>query len=122
MAKMAPVSLQVVLTDGEDALSFLFSRTWTPARTVLNLNAGPLYLVIVSYLVVDADLSVEDLLVVLPVLLNMGVGTKSFSEKRRHLLGGVYCSSIRAASDRARGRQVSRLMIFRLNRLSNVGL
>lgn len=117
--KIPPISLQVALKDGDDPQKFTFSRTWTPPRTVLLLSAGPLALVNVTFLVADADLSVEDLLIGLPVLQHLGVDTKTLLEERRDLLDGSDCSSIGAANTGTPGGQVSRLMIARLNRVPN---
>lgn len=57
------VCLQAALKDTEIAQKFSFSGTWTPPRTILHLNAGPLALLNASFLVADDKLSVEDMLI-----------------------------------------------------------
>lgn len=116
MTKIDKVSLQVALKEDETAQSFTFSRRWTPPRTVLRLVAGPLALVNVTFLVADADLAVEDLLIGLPVLQHLGVDTKSLLENKRDVLNGTDCSTVKP---HITGGHVSRLMIARLNRMTN---
>lgn len=119
MSKIPLVKLQVALKEGEEAKEFSFSRSWTTPRTILQLSSGPLALVNVTYLVADAQLAVEDLLIGLPILKHLGIDTKTLLEERRDLLDGADCSTIRAASSGLHGGQVSRLMVARLNRTTN---
>lgn len=88
MIKLPPITLQVALKYSSDGARFSFSRTWTALRTVLKLTSGPLALLNLQYLVADADLDVEDLLLGLPVLRHLGVDTKTVLEERRDLLDG----------------------------------
>lgn len=117
--KITPISLQVALKSGSEAESFTFTRTWTPPRLVLKLAAGPLAFLSVRFLVSDADLAVEDTLLGLPVLGNLGIDTKTLLEERRDLLHGPDCSSVKFCSSSENGGRVSWLMIARLNRMSN---
>lgn len=119
LTKIDPVFLQVALKQGDNAEKFTFSRTWTPPRTVLQLLVGPLALVNVTYLVADADLAAESLLIGLPVLQHLGVDTKTLLEERRDRLDGADCSAVKAATSGSGGGRVSRLMIARLNRVTN---
>lgn len=73
----------------------------------------------VFILVTDADLVVGDLFTGLAILQLLGVDTKTLLEKRRDLLDGSDCSSIRVANVGTNGGRVSRLMIARLSRLPN---
>lgn len=114
--KIPLILLQLALKDSEEKKSFTLSRIWTPLHATLFLTAGPLLLANVSYLVTNAELAVEDLLLGLPVLQHLRVDTKLLSEERRDLLDGTDCSHIESSS--TRGGQVSRRMIARLNGLS----
>lgn len=109
--KISSISLQVPLKDGDDPQKFTFSSMWTPPGTVLLLSAGLLALVNVAFLVADADLLVEGLLIGLPVLQHLGVDTKTLSEGCRDLLEGSGCSSVAASHSGVHGGQVNRLMI-----------
>lgn len=86
------------------------------------MSAGPLALVNVTFLVADADLSAEDLLIGLPVLQHLGVDSKTLLEERRDLLDGADCSSVRSLSPNSSGGLVSRLMTARLHGLLNSDL
>lgn len=119
MAKITPITLQVALKSGANAETFTFSRSWTPPRLVLKLSAGPLALLNVRFLVADADLAVEDLLIGLPVLRHLGVDTKTLLEERRDLLDGTDCNLHHLDVGTSKMGRVSRLMIARLNRLSD---
>lgn len=119
LTKIDQVTLQVALKDGESAQEFSSSRTWTPPCTVLCLAAGPLALVNVTFLVANADLSAEELLIGLPVLQHLGINTKTLLEQKHDVIDGVDCSSIRNETAASRGGYVSRLMIARINRASN---
>lgn len=117
MAKITPVTLQVALKQEAEAERFSFSRTWTAPRTVLQVSAGPLAMVNVTYLVAYADLAVEGFLIGSPVLQNLGVNTKTFLEERRDLFDVADCSAVKSLG--ARGGKVSRLMIARIQGVSN---
>lgn len=80
MTKIDKVSLQLALKDADRAQLFTFSQTWTPPPTVLRSAAGPLALVNVTFLVADANLAAEDLLIGLPVLRHLGVDSKALLE------------------------------------------
>lgn len=97
MTKMDKSMLQVALRDADRTQSFTSSRTWTPPRTVPNLAAGSLALVGVTFLVLDADFAVKNLLVGLPVLQHLGIDTKTLLEQRRDVIDGANCSTIRSA-------------------------
>lgn len=67
LTSINPVSLKVTLKTGEQAQLFQFSRSWTPPRTVLQLAAGQLALINVTYFVADDNITCENLLIGLPV-------------------------------------------------------
>lgn len=54
-----------------------------------------LFLLNVEYLVVDAELAVEDLLIGFPVLLHSGLYTKTLLENRRDFIYGRDCAEIK---------------------------
>lgn len=115
MTKFDKVCLQVALKNGSSAETF-FSPTWTPPCVVLKLISGPLALVNVTFLVVDADLFAEGLSIGLPVLQHLGVNTKTLLEQRRDALDGSDCSSVSKAISGENGGYVRRLMVARTNR------
>lgn len=91
MANIDQVAIQVARKYGDAAQSFTFSRVWTLPRTILKLCPVPLALVNVSFLVVDADITAEDLLVGFPTLRHIGVDTKTFLEEKGDVLDGADC-------------------------------
>lgn len=88
---------------------------------MLKLSAGHLGMLNVEYLVADANLAVEDLLIGLPVLRYLGVDSKTSIEERSDLLDGSNCSSISGLRNES-SRFVRCLMIGRLNRISYVNI
>lgn len=68
----------------------------------------------VTFLVADADLAAEELLIGLPLLRHLGANTKTLLERQREKLGGSDCSIIKRD---VRGGSKSWLMIARLNRI-----
>lgn len=86
ITKNDPISLQVALKNGEDTQKVSFLKTITAPRAVLRLAAASLVSANVSFLIADADLAVEDLLIDLPVLQHLGINTKTLLGERRDLL------------------------------------
>lgn len=103
MKKTDAVSLKVALKEGDEAEKFTFSLTWTPPRTKLELAAGPLALVNITFSVADADLAVEDFLTGFPVLQNLGVDKETLLQDRRDLFEGASCPFVRAANESKHG-------------------
>ena len=85
----------------------------------MQLFTGTLALVNVTFLVADDELAAEDLLIGLPILQHLGIDSKSLLEQKRDLLDGVDCSAVRDLPGATRGGKVSRLMLARLNQVSN---
>ena len=119
MTNIDKVSLQVALKDSSKAQSFSFSRTWTPPRIIFQLFTGTLALVNVTFLVADDELASEDLLIGLPILRHLGIDSKTLLEQKRDLLDGIDCSSVRQYQCATHGGKISRLMLARINRVSN---
>lgn len=90
-----------------------------PPRTILHLVARVLALINTTFLVCDADLAVQNLLICLPALEHLSVDTKSLLEQRRDVLDGADCPAIMA---KLSDDHISRLMIARLNRISRENL
>lgn len=86
------MSLQVALKDDDDVQWFTLSRTWTPPCIFLHLAIGSLALTNVIFLVADADLAAEKILVGLPVLRDLGGDSKTMLEHDRIGLHGSDCS------------------------------
>ena len=68
MSKIDKVTVQVALKEGTNAQQFTFSRSWTVPRVVMHLAAGQRALLNVRFLVADADITGEDLLLGEPIL------------------------------------------------------
>lgn len=98
---------------------FTFSRTWTPPRDVLKLCGGLLALLSVRYLVADAGLPVEDLLICVLVIFLFGVDTETLLEDLRNIFNGSDCSAWEPTGNNDKGGPLSQLMIARLNRIPN---
>lgn len=81
MTKIDIISLQVALKNSSSAETFSFPRTWTALRVVVKLVAVALVLVNITFLVAYADLSVEKLLIALPVLQQVEVDTNTLLER-----------------------------------------
>lgn len=91
MKNIDKVVLQVLLKDGDASKYFTFSRTWTPLRTVLRFETGPLDLFNATFYVLDAELAGEYLLLGLPVLMYLGIDTKTPREKNGEVLDCYDC-------------------------------
>lgn len=119
MSKIPPVRLQDALKTGADADTFTLSCSLTLLHIVLKLSAGPLALLNLKCLIAASDLSAEDLLIGLLVLLFLDVDTKTLLEERPDLLHGSDCSSFMTNYRNDKGGRVSRLIVARLNRDPN---
>lgn len=115
MTAIKTIKLRVALKNGEDEHSFSFSRSWTCPRTVMHLASGQLALTNVTFLVADAELACEPLIIGLPVIQHLQVDTRTLLENNRDVLDGADCSHIRNTANDSRGGTVSRMMISRLN-------
>ena len=91
------------------AISFQCQRTWTVPRTVLTLSSGQLALCNISYLVVDGDLTEEQMLIGLPVLQHLKVDTRTLLEQNRNQLDETDCISVGNPSVSSKGTSVKRL-------------
>lgn len=113
------VRLTVALKAGEEAQTFLFSRSCLAPRTILHLASEKLALVNITFLVADDDLPCEDLLIGLPVLQHLKIDTRTLLENNRAELGGADCTLGMDPLVNMTGGYVSRLMVARLNHLPN---
>ena len=110
--KIKPVPLQVALCDNNEATKFTFSRTCIVPMVVMHLSAGQLALLNVIFLVADANIAFEDLLIGQPLLAILGVDSRTLLENNRAQLDGTDCASIPNISPGT--KSVGRLMIARL--------
>lgn len=81
--------------------------------------SGPLAVLSVKYLVADADLASEDLLIGLPVLCLFCVDTNTPLKNYRDLLDTPDCSIELTTSKSGKGGCVSELMVARFNGVPN---
>lgn len=91
MRKIDQVAIQVSLKDGDTAQTSTFSRIWTLLLKLLKLSSDPLSLVIVSFLIAEADIAEEELLIGLLVLHHLDIDTKTLLEEKRDVLHGSDC-------------------------------
>lgn len=94
ISKIQPVQLQVALKKGSEAQNFTFSRIWYVPRTVLRLYSGRLAFMNIDYVVADADLASEGLLIGRPVHEHMRVDTKTLLGANSALLDITDCSGL----------------------------
>ena len=81
-----PVKVQVAFKTNDSTQRFTASREWVVPRLILGLSAGPLALLNVAFLVTDAQLADEDLLIGLPVLKHLEIDSKTMLERNRDCL------------------------------------
>lgn len=114
-----PITLRVALRTDMDAQKFTFLRAWTLTRTVLSLSPDSFALLNERYLVADASLAAEDMLISLPVLCHLDVDGKTLLKERRGLLNGSNCFNVNGKDLKCAREIISRLMVARLNLVSN---
>lgn len=73
MTKIDSATLQVVLKDSTEAEKLKYSLIYAAPQTVLRLATGSPALLNVEFLVADAERTVEDLLIGLPVHRHLSV-------------------------------------------------
>lgn len=93
MTAIAPVHIQVSLKDSGKPATFTFSRTWLVPRLVLQLSAGHMALLNVTFLVADDDTACKDLLVGLPVLRHLGIDVRCLRKIGARLMGRIVSAS-----------------------------
>lgn len=86
----------------------------------IRLYAEPLALLKVGFVVANADLSVEDLQIELSFLRHLGVDTKTLLQDLHDLFDGTDCTFSLWEVGSCKRRRVGRLILFRLNRLSQI--
>lgn len=116
MKNIKIVFLHVTLMYGEAPQSFTFSRFCTPPRTVIRLSPGSLDLTNIKYLVADAEIATEELLIGLSLSIHLGVDTKELLEPQRDVLDEANCSAVQLGTDIG---PVSHIMISRFNRVKD---
>lgn len=114
---ITPVTVQVALSSSADPETFTFSRKWIAPRIVMELSAGRLALHNVSFLVADAHLSCEDILLGYPVLQHLGIDSRTLLERNRRVLDGTDCSPAAHPSISNHEGSLGRLLIARLQRV-----
>lgn len=109
-----PVTVQVALTNTDQAEGSTFSCIWHIPRLVLELASGRLALCILSFLVSDASSASEDVLIGLPVLHHLDIDSRTHLERNRAQLDETDCSSVPLRSKSHIGGSLRRLMFPRL--------
>lgn len=112
-----PVSIQVALSSTDKPESFTFSRLWKVPRLILELSTGSLALTNILFLVSDAALSSEELLIGLPVFQHLGIDSRTLLERNRAALDGTDCSTVSHPTVTESCGSLGRLMIPRIQRV-----
>lgn len=107
----------MALKDEKEAQTFTFSREWAVPRLVLHLSVGPFALLNVTFLVADAELAENDLLIGQPVLKHLGIDLKTMLENNRAQLSETDCSGV--AMDNMVPSTVGRILIARIKGMKN---
>lgn len=102
-------TVRAALHEGEDALSFLFSRSWLMPRIILHLTSGELALCLVLFWVSHNDLVCKDLSIGLTVLQHLRIDRKTLPENSRSELESIACAN--AANPTAKLGHAGRLMM-----------
>lgn len=118
LKKINPVTVQVALKDQSDAQKFKFSREWAVPRLVLHLSVGPPALLNVTFLVVDAELAENDILIGQPVLKHLGIDSKTMLENNRAELNETDSSGV--VRDDMVPSTVGRILIARIRGVQNM--
>ena len=80
--------------EGSKPIKFTCDRTWTIPRTVLTLSSGQLALCNISFLVVNGNISKEQLLIGLPVLQHLRIDTRTLLEQQQSQLHETDCQEV----------------------------
>lgn len=103
----------------ETTRNFSLSCPHGPSSYGSQLAAGSLNLVNVTFMVSSEGSAAEGSMIGFKVLQHLGVDTKELLEEHCDLLDGADCSSVKAAVSPSHCGEVIRLMIVRINRLTN---
>lgn len=105
------------IKSGDKAQNFKATRRWEVPRLIFKLDAGPLALLNVSFLVINAQLAVKDLLIGLPVLKRLGIDSQTMLQWNYARLDETNCNTIdtKAAST----SELGRILIARIQRVEN---
>lgn len=114
MTKVENLSLQVALKEVDKVQLSSFSGAWAPPCIFLHLGSCLLALTNVRFLVSDADLLAEKILIGAPNLLHLGVDTKTMLKCDRTRIDR---SDYSVTDHRKSLGSISRLMIERRNRV-----
>lgn len=106
---MMEIQLPLKNTDSKPIV-FSCQRTWTVPRTILSLSSGRLALCNISYLVVDGELTDDQLLIGLPVLQHLKVDTRTLLERHKKSLDGTDCLSVGNPTIKSKSATVKRLV------------
>lgn len=93
-----PVTIQVARTAAVKAESFQLSRLSRLPRLVMELPSGHLALTNVFFLVSDAVLASEDMLISIPVLQDLGIALRTLLKRNRAELDTTDCFAVPRSS------------------------
>lgn len=115
LRSVKPVKVRVAIKSGDEAQQFTANRRWEVPRLLLKLAAGPLALLNVSFIVLDAQLAAEDLLIGLPVLKHLGIDSTTMLERNFERLHETDCSQVDLTN--ASTSKIGRILIARIQRM-----
>lgn len=115
------IESRVASKEGEFVPEFSFFYARITSLIVFQLTAGPLAMVTVTFLVADGDFAAEQVLDRFPVLQQFDVDSRTLLEKKRDLLNGINCTSVRISILVRQGGYVSGLMVSDRNNFISFG-
>lgn len=107
--------MRVVIKLGDQAQTFKATRRWEVPRIILKLNAGPLVLLNGSFVVINAQLAVEDLLLGPPVLKHLRINYQTILQWNHTCLNETDCNTIDTTA--APTSIIGRILIARIRRV-----
>lgn len=99
LEQIKSVTIKVALTNTSQGGDYQFSRVWKLPRLVMELSTGRMALNNIAFLISDAKLASEDLLIGLPLLRHLGIDSRTLLERNRAQLDGADCSSVPTPSN-----------------------
>lgn len=94
MSAITPVPIQVALKDMESPASFTFAREWTFPSLVLMLSSTQMPLLNLFFLVADYELAGEGVLIGFPILVDLGIDSRTQLKRNWIKLSSTDCSPV----------------------------
>lgn len=116
MASIAPMKIHVTLKKTGSPATSSFSCTWHVPRLLFKLAARQMALINIIFLVADNDTACEDLLIGLPVLRHLGIGSSTLLQQKWSSLDCTDCAGIGGHPTPNTAGQLGRLIVSQMQR------